>query len=74
MTQETATTECFCTACGSTDTEHVCGVFVEIGEYEGSSYESEGDADGMRCTACGNEFIINGPGLISGATKDMGDM
>lgn len=55
----------FCPYCGSKELKEVEGAFLEIGEYDGSSYRSEGHADGYECVACYGEFWVNGPNIPS---------
>lgn len=50
----------FCPYCGSTNIEAAQSAFVEMGQFQGA-YDSEGNAEGCRCTDCLGEFWIKGP-------------
>lgn len=60
----------FCPSCGGPVSEETVGAFVEIGEWDGRSHESEGDARGWRCDACGAEFWTDGPTIPKGKPTD----
>lgn len=52
-----ADTPNFCPHCGAAGTLEECGtVFCEMGEYDGRSYELEGDAPQYHCSRCDNRF------------------
>lgn len=55
-----------CPYCGAGETNHVhVDTFIEMGEYNGKSYESEGGVESFRCRNCKGEFWVNGPGIPS---------
>lgn len=57
----------FCPTCGGQNTHETEGAFIEIGEWDGKGYASEGGANGWRCAACGAEFWTDGPSIPGNA-------
>ena len=55
----------FCPFCMSGDLSPAVDGHIEMGEWDGKSFESEGSADGWRCNTCGDEFWVNGPTMPS---------
>lgn len=53
----------FCPYCGSQEITEGVGAFLEMGDFDGKQYESEGDADGVLCLSCNGEFWVNGPAM-----------
>lgn len=49
----------FCPYCGKREVvPDECSAFVEMGEWDGNTYEVEGDAQTMKCQACGRHFAV----------------
>lgn len=49
-----------CPSCGSIDVEERedRGGFLEIGEWNGKTYDDEFNVDGYRCRVCDQEFWV----------------
>lgn len=55
--------ELYCPRCGhrSADECKAGNAFLEIGIFDGKSYEAEGSAQGFKCSVCAYEFWVRGP-------------
>lgn len=61
----------YCPQCGKTETLKVkASAFVEQGEYVGSSYEFEGQADHYACKHCGYQFLDWSSDAVSGQDEE----
>lgn len=63
----------FCPYCMSGDLKEGTGGFIEMGSFEGSNYQAEGNADGYSCNSCGGQFWANGPDMPLASEADESD-
>lgn len=45
-----------CPKCGAANISEECGGYIEIGQWNGSSYEREMFVEGFKCEDCGQEW------------------